>query len=55
MKVPAAVKRMLTRDGRHFLTDRKVRNRLFLKLLLFYKEVLDDGSTKEKSIKGKKR
>ena len=54
MKVRADVKRKLTRDGQAFLTDGHIIQVIF-KLLLFYKEVLDDGSTKEKSIKGKKR
>ena len=54
MTVRAAVKRKLTRDGQDFLTDGLI-NKVIFKLLLFYKEVLDDGSTKEKSIKGKKR
>ncbi len=55
MKAPADVKRRLTPDGQAFSTDRTVKNRLFFKTIIIYKEVLDDGSTKEKSIKGKKR
>ena len=55
MKAPVDVKRRLTPDGQAFSTDRTVKNRLFFKTIIIYKEVLDDGSTKEKSIKGKKR
>ena len=54
MKVPVAVKKKLIPDGQAFLSQRTNDFRLFFKLLI-YKEVLDDGSTKEKSIKGKKR
>jgi len=52
MKVPAVVKRISTRDGKAFLTEATVSLVIFN---YYYKEVLDDGSTKEKSIKGKKR
>ena len=54
MKVRADARRKSTPDGQDFLTDGHIIQVIF-KLLLFYKEVLDDGSTKEKSIKGKKR
>ncbi len=54
MKVRAAAKRKLTPDGQDFLTDGLIVQVIF-KIIIIYKEVLDDGSTKEKSIKGKKR
>ncbi len=52
MKVPAIAKRTLIPAGKAFLIDR---TKTWLQLIIIYKEVLEDGSTKEKSIKGKKR
>ncbi len=52
MMALAVVKRISTRDGKAFSTEAPINLVIFN---YYYKEVLEDGSTKEKSIKGKKR